>query len=64
VGGEFIYNKSLSFRLGYRFRNKMADADTLLYGLGYTYRNWTADYALVPYLNLGSTHRLSLEYKF
>ena len=64
LGGEFVYNETLAFRLGYEFRNSLAAANTLLYGIGLTLHSWTFDYALVPYQTLGATHRLSVTYKF
>ena len=64
MGGEFVYKGMLAFRLGYQFQTAMQDANTLLYGFGVTLKQWALDYALVPYLALGTTHRISLVYKF
>jgi hypothetical protein len=64
IGGEFAYMKLLAFRLGYQFASADADANTLLYGFGVKIKSFALDYAMVPYLSLGTTHRVSLTYKF
>lgn len=64
VGAEFVYDKLLAMRTGYEFQNSLSADNTLRFGCGFIFNKITLDYALVPYQNLGTTHRFALAYKF
>ena len=61
-GLEYMYQKMLALRFGYRtgWDNQNVSA-----GLGVNVRNFRLDYAYTPfYSDLGDTHRFSLAYAF
>jgi hypothetical protein len=76
VGGEYGYRDTLFVRMGYRYQGAIdynqtytgfgpAVASGLNLGLGLKlYKNYSADYAYAPYGFLGTTHRISLTFKF
>lgn len=64
TGVEFVYNKMLSLRTGYEFQNSLSEANLLRFGFGVKVSEFTLDYALVPYKDLGSTHRFAVAYAF
>jgi long-subunit fatty acid transport protein len=64
-GAEYWYG-NLAFRAGYK-TDFIAGIDLLsglTAGLGFKWKNYEADYAFVPYGDLGFTHRISLSVKF
>lgn len=63
-GVELVYKKMLSLRTGYEFQNTLAQANMLRFGFGVKAGDFSLDYALVPYKDLGSTHRFSVTYAF
>lgn len=64
AAGEFVVLKTLALRTGYEFRNALSGANNLRFGFGVSLSAFTLDYALVPYRDLGSTHRFALTYNF
>ncbi len=64
AGAEFVYNKMLALRTGYEFQNSLSEANLLRFGFGVKVSEFTLDYALVPYKDLGSTHRFAVAYAF
>lgn len=76
VGGEYGYRDTLFVRMGYKYQGAVdynqtyagygpAVASGLGLGLGIKlYKNYSADYAYQPYGFLGTTHRISLSFKF
>lgn len=76
VGGEYGYRDTLFVRMGYKYQGAVdynqtytgygpAVASGLGLGLGIKlYKNYLADYAYQPYGFLGTTHRISLTFKF
>jgi hypothetical protein len=76
LGGEYGYRDTLFVRMGYRYQGAIdynqtytgfgpAVASGLNLGLGLKlYKNYSADYAYAPYGFLGTTHRISLTFKF
>ncbi|NLO92482.1 MAG: PorV/PorQ family protein [Elusimicrobia bacterium] len=63
-GAEIGYSEMLALRLGYELRNSVASANTLRFGAGFIFRSMTLDYAMVPYQDLGATHRVSVAWRF
>lgn len=63
-GVELGYLNMFFLRTGYEFQNSLSKANELRFGAGFALSKFTFDYALVPYQNLGATHRFSLVYKF
>jgi len=63
-GVEFVYNKMLALRTGYEFQNTLSEANMLRFGFGVKVKDFSLDYALVPYKDLGSTHRFGVVYAF
>lgn len=55
--------KMVALRGGYEFRNALSEANSLRFGFGITLSPLTVDYALVPYKDLGPTHRFALTYR-
>jgi len=76
IGGEYGYRDTLFVRMGYKYQGAVdynqtytgygpAVASGLGLGLGLKlYKNYSADYAYQPYGFLGTTHRISLSFKF
>ncbi|MFH1620354.1 MAG: hypothetical protein ABIG11_10700 [bacterium] len=56
-GGEYTPLERLALRLGYNGRN---DAGGVTAGIGIKISRFSADYAFVPYGDLGSSHQLSV----
>jgi hypothetical protein len=62
IGLETVVVKMLSLRLGFSSRNR---ADTgISGGVGFKYDNYGIDYAVVPFGDLGTTHRISASVKW
>ena len=71
IGGEYCWNKLVSFRMGYKSIGEDlktgSDKDSftgLSVGLGVNMKMYQLDYAFVPFNELGNTHRLSFGLKF
>ena len=75
VGLEYTIFKLMAFRIGYFrdvIRNDFGSEDSNLFkqknglsgGIGISVLNYSVDYAMVPYAELGNTHRISLGAKF
>jgi len=70
LGTEYRYKvkeqSTLTGRLGYNSRNS-GDQNGLVgiaFGLGFGFKKYSLDYAMVPFGDLGNTHRISLSAKF
>lgn len=62
LGGEFLYDDMIALRAGYQtgFESKGLTA-----GMGLKWYNLSFDYAFTPFLlNLGTSHTISLKFKF
>lgn len=67
LGLEHPLGNKLFLRGGYRYRqhgNELGAASGLAAGIGFIYEQFGFDYAFSPSGDLGSTHRLSLAYRF
>jgi hypothetical protein len=67
VGAEDLIRKFLALRVGYQANlaeTQIEGLTGLTAGLGVIYEGFGLDYAFLPYGDLGSTHRISLSYKF
>ncbi len=65
IGAEYWYG-NFALRLGYK-TDFIMDIDALSglsAGMGFKWQSYQADYAFVPYGDLGFTHRVSLSVKF
>jgi tetratricopeptide (TPR) repeat protein len=62
LGVDYRLLDIVSFRLG--FKNQSDAADGLTYGLSFGNRRFHLDYALVPYGDLGESHRVSVGFRF
>lgn len=60
---ELLFGKTLAVRGGYEFKNKLAEANEPRFGFGVNMDDFSVDYALVPYKDLGTTHRFALTYR-
>lgn len=67
LGGEFNWNQTGFARLGYRYSFRNADlgaAAGLSLGAGLNLGPFRADYAFLPFGDLGDSHRFSVAWKF
>lgn len=62
IGVESVFNKIAAGRLGFNSRNDAGIGITG--GVGYVSPNFNVDYAIVPYGDLGLTHRISITYRW
>lgn len=61
-GCAMLLGKAVPLRFG--FTSLTDDGIGISAGTGYTYRNMIFDYAYAPFKDLGSTHRLSVTYRW
>ena len=67
LGGEYALGKYVAFRAGYqlgRSQDKLGGLTGFAAGLGAKYEKYSFDYAYVPFGDLGSTHRMTVGYRF
>ena len=67
AGAEYVYSGILALRLGYKLGFGVTNLEGLKGlsgGIGVRYANLNFDYAVVPYGDLGITHRVTLSYMF
>ena len=70
LGTEYVYpvkdNMSLAGRVGYNSRTTgdVSGFTGISFGLGFGFDKYSLDYALVPFGDLGTTHRVSVSAKF
>lgn len=67
AGAEYVFDGMFSARLGYKLGFGQTDLEGLkglCGGIGVKYSNFSFDYAMVPYGELGVTHRAMLSYEF
>lgn len=62
LGAEFIVAKVMPLRFGYT--NRSGTGEGLTAGLGWIQGNYRLDYAIVPFGDLGLTHRASLTFRW
>jgi len=62
AGGEYVVLGVLALRLGYNGRNEAGSGLTV--GGGITWREFSADYAFVPFGDLGDSSRFSLSFRW
>ncbi|MFC1679044.1 PorV/PorQ family protein [Elusimicrobiota bacterium] len=62
VGAETVVAKSMPIRLGYNTRSDTGPGVTV--GVGWLWRGDRIDYAFVPFGDLGSSHRVSVTWKW
>jgi len=64
MGLEYQFSNGIAIRGGYRTGAGFGFASGFSGGMGYTTDTYQVDYALVPYGDLGSTHRVSFTIRF
>ncbi|MBI4802620.1 MAG: PorV/PorQ family protein [Elusimicrobia bacterium] len=66
LGGEYLYREAVTFRAGLRTTNisALGLVSALSVGVGLKIKSVNFDYALLPYGNLGTAHRISISNKF
>ncbi len=66
LGMEYLFSRLIAARVGYKIAeiNDLGGTSGLTAGLGVKVQNITLDYALAPFGDLGTTHRISLKYEF
>lgn len=67
VGAEVSPKKFFSLRLGYRYaltRNDTGGFSDFSAGVGFRHKNVSVDYAFIPLGDLGTTHRVSIGWRF
>ena len=67
AGAEYVYSGILALRLGYKLgfgQSNLEGLKGISGGIGVRYSNVNFDYAIVPYGDLGTTHRVTLSYMF
>lgn len=67
AGAEYVYSGIVALRLGYKLGFGVTNLEGLKGlsgGIGLRYSNLNFDYAVVPYGDLGTTHRVTLSYMF
>ena len=62
MGMEYGAWEILALRMGYKADGSFGKG--LVYGLGIKRGAWRVDYAMVPFNELGTTHRMSVGYRF
>ncbi|MBN1594747.1 OmpA family protein [candidate division FCPU426 bacterium] len=64
LGLEYSYLGIVAGRVGYKIAeiNNLGSASGLTAGLGVSYMNFALDYAIAPFGELGTTHRIALTY--
>jgi len=67
LGGEFHWEQMAFFRLGYRYpfqNNDLGIATGFSVGVGFQAGPFGADYAFLPYGDLGDSHRFAVSWRF
>ena len=64
VGGEYWLFDLAALRVGYKYKQDENTGIGITAGLGFKLGGWHLDYAYVPFGDLGTTHRISLNIKF
>ncbi|MBD3184426.1 PorV/PorQ family protein, partial [Candidatus Poribacteria bacterium] len=64
MGGEYRFSNGIAVRGGYRTGTGLEFPYGLCGGAGYKTESYQIDYAIVPYGDIGSTHRFSLTIVF
>ncbi|HAM37985.1 MAG TPA: hypothetical protein DCP53_01090 [Elusimicrobia bacterium] len=64
IGGEYLLFDILALRAGYKFNQDENTGKGIHGGAGVKYKNYQADFAFVPYGDLGNTYRISLTFRF
>ena len=67
AGTEAVYQGSYALRAGYQFDfadNQWEGLSGLTLGAGYQWKDLALDYAFLPMGDLGTSHRISLSYRF
>ena len=64
TGAEYRFNNGIAIRGGYRTGTGFDFPSGLCGGFGYSTALYQIDYALVPYGDIGSTHRVSFTIRF
>jgi hypothetical protein len=63
-GAEYRFGNGISLRGGYRTGRGSSFPSGLSAGIGYDSKDYQVDYAIVPYGDLGNTHRVSFTIRF
>ena len=63
IGGEYQINQFLAMRAGYNTKSEEGAGGNIGLGLGLSFSLLSVDYAYVPYGDLGSAHRVGLQFK-
>ena len=66
IGSEYWYKNLIAARVGFNSQtiSDLGGLSGLSIGIGFKWREYGIDYAWVPYVDLGNTHRLSLYISF
>jgi hypothetical protein len=64
MGAEYLFGNGIAIRAGYRTGTGFDFPSGLCAGAGYGTDTYQLDYALVPYGDIGSTHRISFTVRF
>jgi long-subunit fatty acid transport protein len=64
LGAEYRFGNGISLRGGYRTGRGSSFPSGLSAGIGYDSKDYQVDYAIVPYGDLGNTHRVSFTIRF
>jgi len=64
MGLEYQFGSGIAVRGGYRTGTGLDFSDGFSGGMGYTTDTYQVDYALVPYGDIGNTHRVSFTIRF
>jgi len=64
MGAEYLFGNGIAIRAGYRTGTGFDFPSGLCAGAGYRADTYQLDYALVPYGDIGNTHRISLTVRF
>ena len=64
LGAEYRFGNGISLRGGYRTGRGFDFPSGLSAGIGYDSSDYRVDYAIVPYGDLGNTHRVSFTIRF
>lgn len=64
MGLEYQFGNGIAVRGGYRTGTGLDFSDGFSGGMGYTTATYQVNYALVPYGDIGNTHRISFTIRF
>jgi len=64
IGTEYRFGNGVALRGGYHTGRSSSFPSGLSAGIGYNSDNYQVDYAIVPYGDLGNTHRVSFTIRF